>query len=240
MSRLKELIEKAQRTCGFSYHSTDSTGNGKGYQLLDQRGFKIKKRWVISPNPKTGLDGISDDDKTRIENTTCYGPKGLYLDCIGREEFEFNEAILYGETKVRKQIGEKKVKVGWFRSKMEPVTGWVQGTTEEVLENGNQEPAYNLTYYVARVERDAAGRPGAFIRQSLAGSEKFIKSLVDELKQNPSQAYKVFEGVFPKLEDRFHRKPNGKILIAREGELTLDSLEYVHSYDLKQGELNGN
>lgn len=196
-SSFQGLIEKAQRTGGFIYYSTDSTKRMKGYQLLDQKGF---------------FRGDSN-----IVGYRCHGYIGLDSDISGGKR-GFNEAVIYRRTTINKQVGEKKVH--WYSSEKEPIYENIPVKTEDIIEGGGQEPAFSLSYYVKRVEEDTGSRTNQYIQQTLVASEELIESLIAEIKKDPSKASLIFKGVFPELEKRFHGKPNGRILIAREKDVT--------------------
>jgi len=204
---LQNLIKEAREKGGFYYCSSDSTLQGKGHQVLAQKGFKDNYR-VKEHSPKT--------------------PR----------RSEANEGITYEKmyrkvkTGEKQQIGSKKIL--WLIKR--PIYGDVYDKmpiqTKEILINGNSDSASRIIYEAARVEPDFAGRNGAIIVQGLITNSELIRKLMIELVSNPSQVNEVFKGVFPELDEKYHRNPNKKIVIGKSEKIEeSQNLEgFVHNY----------
>jgi hypothetical protein len=197
---LTRLIQEARKTCGFAYISTRCSDGDEPYDnsVYNYKG-ELGKTQNSNYRNLLALRGFKKIEAHLDENhpvVKAVKPERhnditrLMKEC---EEVDrpVNEVVFYGITGVE---------------------------AESILFEGEtiQDYAHELSYSVARKEK-VDGDQGdnavyTVITQIMVGPEELITKMAELLKKSPELLPKVFEGVFPKLEQKYHPDRNGRVL----------------------------
>lgn len=100
-------------------------------------------------------------------------------------------------------------------------------STDKILYSREKKAARKFSYYVMREPKEDQGIQ--IINQTLITDKDSYLELVDILREHPELTSTVFEGVFPKLEEKYPPQRNGRIVFL--GDHALDA---VHNPDLTE------
>jgi hypothetical protein len=179
-------------------------------------------RYYYSKSELTGYRLLAETGFKRCVAYTAPGWLEVAIGVRAGVEAEFNEAVVW------KDLTTETTKKRRFRKDLVET---VPVETQDRLEEGTENPAAVLIYVAARKEQGFDKRCTVLIQQGLVSTADIVGALGAALRNEPGNAGMIFQGAFPELEQRYHVKPNGNILIASLAELSSDNAaEFVRTY----------